>query len=104
MKADSTRSLVQSFKPNTLNYARVLAFNGAFNGPASNTIKIQTPEGKPGPVDSLDCYPMGSSALLLAWKPPQEINGVLKGKYYVQKSKLPRQIACIRCIKAIYLV
>ena len=86
MKADSTRSLVQSFKPNTINYARVLAFNGAYNGPSSNTVKFQTPEGKPGPVDSLDCYAMGSSALLLAWTPPQEINGVLTGYriYYQQ--------------------
>ena len=30
-------------------------------------------------IDSLDCYPMGSSALLLEWKPPQEINGILRG-------------------------
>ena len=79
MKSDTTQSLVQSFIPNSLNYARVLAFNGAFNGPASNTIKFQTPEGKPGPIDSLDCYAMGSSALLLEWKPPQEINGILIG-------------------------
>ncbi len=79
MKADVTNSVVQSFKPNSWNYARVLAFNGAYNGPASNTVKFKTPEGKPGPVDSLDCYPMGSSALLLAWKPPQEINGILTG-------------------------
>lgn len=86
MKANSDRSLVQSFKPNAWNFARVLAFNGAFNGPASNTIKFLTPEGKPGPVDSLDCYSMGSSALLLAWKPPQDINGVLTGyRIYYQE-------------------
>lgn len=72
--------------PNSLNYARVLAFNGAYNGPTSNTIKFRTPEGKPGPVDSLDCFPMGSSALLLAWKPPQEINGILTGyRIYYQE-------------------
>ena len=58
-----------------------MAFNGAGpvkgNGPASNTIRVDTPEGKPGPVDNLECFPMGSSALLLAWKMPEEINGVL---------------------------
>ncbi len=79
MKSDSTHSMVQSFKPYAINYARVLAFNGAYNGPPSNVISFQTPEGKPGPVDSLECFPMGSSALLLAWKAPQEVNGVLTG-------------------------
>ena len=53
MKSDTTSSLVQSFIPNSLNYARVLAFNGAFNGPASNTIKFHTPEGKPGPIGKI---------------------------------------------------
>ena len=86
MKTDSTHSLVQSFKPYAINYARVLAFNGAYNGPASNTIAFKTPEGKPGPVDSLECFPMGSSALLLAWKSPQEVNGILTGyRIYYQE-------------------
>ena len=61
MIPDATQSLVQSFKPYALNYARVLAFNGAYNGPPSNIITIRTPEGQPGPIDMLDCYPMGSS-------------------------------------------
>ena len=77
MKSDSTQSLVQSFKPHALNHARVLAFNGAYNGPPSNIITFRMPEGKPGPVDMLACYPMGSSALLLHWEMPQEINGKL---------------------------
>lgn len=86
MKSDSTYSLVQSFKPHAWNFARVLAFNGAYNGPPSNTIRFRTPEGKPGPVDSLECFPMGSSALLLAWKLPQETNGLLTGyRIYYQE-------------------
>ena len=86
MKSDSTRSLVQSFKPFATNYARVLAFNGAYNGPPSNVIRFETPEGKPGPVDMLECFPMGSSALLLAWKKPQEVNGILTGyRIYYQE-------------------
>lgn len=79
MRSDSTQSLVQSFKPFAKNFARVLAFNGAYNGPPSNVITFTTPEGKPGPVDMLECFPMGSSALILAWKMPQEVNGVLTG-------------------------
>lgn len=86
MKSDSSHSLVQSFKPFARNYARVLAFNGAYNGPPSNVISFATPQGKPGPVDSLECFPMGSSALLLAWKPPQELNGILTGyRIYYQE-------------------
>merc|ERR1711884_757879 len=86
MKSDSTNSLVQSFKPYAINYARVLAFNGAYNGPPSNTITFRTPEGKPGPVDMLECFPMGSSALLLAWKEPEEKNGQLTGyRIYYQE-------------------
>ena len=86
MKKDSTQSLVQAFKPFATNYARVLAFNGAYDGPPSNIVEIKTPEGKPGPVDMLECYPMGSSALLLAWKPPKEINGLLSGyRIYYQE-------------------
>ncbi len=78
MRGDSTnsleqQSLVQSFKPFARNFARVLAYNGAYNGPPSNVIEFVTPEGKPGPVDMLECFPMGSSALLLAWKRPQEV-------------------------------
>ena len=87
MRSDSTQSLVQSFKPWAKNFARVLAFNGAYNGPPSNTITFNTPEGQPGPIDLLDCYPMGSSALLLQWKPPQEVNGVLSG-YRIYYSKV----------------
>ena len=92
MKSSSTRSLVQSFKPYATNYAVVYAFNGAYNGPPSNQIVIRTPEGKPGPIDMLECFPMGSSALLLAWRKPEEVNGILKGYriYYqeVQGTKL----------------
>ena len=92
MRSDTSRSLVQSFKPYAINKAVVYAFNGAYNGPESKEIVFQTPEGKPGPVDELECFPMGSSALLLAWKKPEELNGKLIGYriYYqeVIKTKL----------------
>ena len=86
MRSDSTQSLVRSFKPFAVNHAQVLAFNGAYNGPPSNTIQIITPQGKPGPIDMLECHPMGSSALLLQWDQPQEVNGILDGYriYYAE--------------------
>uniref|UniRef100_A0A2P2I497 Neuroglian-like n=1 Tax=Hirondellea gigas TaxID=1518452 RepID=A0A2P2I497_9CRUS len=72
-------ALVQSFVPYTRNYARVLVFNGAHDGPSSNTIDFVTPEGAPGPVDSLEAIPMGSSGFFLIWKKPKKPNGVLTG-------------------------
>lgn len=33
----------------------------------------------PGTVQSLEAFPMGSSALLLDWKKPEQTNGVLTG-------------------------
>ena len=85
MKSDSTQALVQSFKPFATNYAEVYAFNGAYNGPASNRITIKTEEGKPGPVDQLECFPMGSSALLLAWEKTEEVKQQQKLKSHVVK-------------------
>ena len=87
MVPDTTQALVTSFKPYSKNHARILAFNGAYEGPPSNTITIVTPEGQPGPIDMLECFPMGSSALLLQWKAPAEANGVLTG-YRIYYSKV----------------
>ena len=37
-------------------------------------------------MDELECFPMGSSALLLAWKKPEEVNGQLRGyRIYYQE-------------------
>ncbi|XP_069981771.1 neuroglian isoform X2 [Penaeus vannamei] len=72
-------ALVTSFVPYTKNFVRVLVFNGAYDGPPSETISFSTPEGKPGPVDSLDAIPMGSSAFFLIWKKPKQPNGILTG-------------------------
>ena len=87
MVPDTTQALVTSFKPHSENFARILAFNGAYEGPPSNVIRFSTPEGLPGPIDMLECFPMGSSALLLQWKSPAEANGVLTG-YRIYYSKV----------------
>lgn len=72
-------ALVTSFVPFTKNFVRVLVFNGAYDGPPSESLGFVTPEGKPGPVDSLDAIPMGSSAFFLIWKKPKQPNGILTG-------------------------
>jgi neuronal cell adhesion molecule len=88
IKGDSTRALVTSFIPDSENFARILAFNGRYNGPPSNTIHFRTPEGTPGTVQTFDATPLGSSAFMLAWKKPLQPNGKLTGyKVYYEEVK-----------------
>lgn len=53
--------------------------NFRFNGPPSELVTFETPEGVPGTVMGLDAYPVGSTAMLLKWNKPIEINGILTG-------------------------
>lgn len=88
VKGDSNQALVTQFKPDSKNFARVLAYNGRFNGPPSAVIDFDTPEGVPSPVESLEAYPMGSSAFWLVWKKPLSPNGKLTGyKIYYEEVK-----------------
>ncbi|XP_062139817.1 neuroglian isoform X1 [Drosophila sulfurigaster albostrigata] len=81
-------ALVTQFKPDSKNYARVLAYNGRFNGPPSATIDFDTPEGVPSSVQSLEAYPLGSSAFWVTWKKPLHPNGKLTGyKIYYEVVK-----------------
>ena len=50
-----------------------------YNGPPSEQLQVITPEGFPGPVYDFDAVPMGSSALYLVWKPPENKNGEIIG-------------------------
>lgn len=50
-----------------------------YAGPPSETLSFDTPEGVPGTVLNLEAFPMGSSALFLAWTKPAEPNGILTG-------------------------
>ncbi|XP_075216738.1 neuroglian isoform X3 [Lycorma delicatula] len=88
VKGDATRALVTKFVPHSKNYARVLVYNSRYNGPPSETLGFDTPEGVPGTVQSLEAVPMGSSALFLIWKKPEQPNGILTGyKIYYQTVK-----------------
>jgi neuronal cell adhesion protein len=79
MKSNTSKALVDKFTPDSTNFARIMAFNDRFNGPPSNTIQFDTPEGVPSTVQSLQAYPMGSSAFWLTWKRPLLTNGKLRG-------------------------
>lgn len=56
-----------------------------YNGPPSETLSFDMPEGVPGPVSNVEATPMGSSAFYLTWKEPEQPNGRLTGyKIYYQ--------------------
>lgn len=75
----TTRALVVKFRPDSKNYAQVLAYNSRYNGPPSAVIDFQTPEGVPSTVQSLEAYPLGSSGFLMRWEKPRQPNGRLTG-------------------------
>ncbi|XP_034235912.1 neuroglian isoform X2 [Thrips palmi] len=88
VKGDIHRAMVTKFVAHSKNFARVLVHNDRFNGPPSDTLSFDTPEGVPGTVTSFEALPMGSSALYLIWKKPEHENGILTGyKIYYQVVK-----------------
>ncbi|XP_046388931.1 neuroglian isoform X2 [Ischnura elegans] len=88
IKGDSLRAVVNKFIPNTKNHARILVYNGRYNGPPSDMLSFDTPEGVPGTVQSFEAFHMGSSALYLVWKRPEQPNGHLTGyRIYYQVVK-----------------
>lgn len=40
-----TRAIINKLTPHSKNFARVLVYNSMYNGPASETIQFETPEG-----------------------------------------------------------
>ncbi|CAG0896608.1 unnamed protein product, partial [Cyprideis torosa] len=83
---DAVETVLNKFIPYSRNFAHVLVFNGAYNGPPSNEVSFRTPVGLPGPIDYMEAYAMGSSALYVMWKRPRQPNGPLTGyRIYYQK-------------------
>lgn len=85
-----SKSFLHIFTPNSINYARIFAFNDKFDGPPSDTIKFETPDDVPSKVQSFEAFPLGSSAFILKWDKPLKTNGKLLGYKitYVEKAKL----------------
>ncbi|XP_044013518.1 neuroglian isoform X1 [Aphidius gifuensis] len=76
---NTTKADIDKFVPFSKNWVRIMAYNGRYNGPTSELVSFNTPEGVPGTVLSLDASPMGSSAFYLRWTKPAELNGILTG-------------------------
>ncbi|XP_031336931.1 neuroglian isoform X2 [Photinus pyralis] len=79
VQGDATKALVNNFVPFSKNYAQVYVYNDKYNGPPSETLSFDMPEGVPGPISSLQAYQLGSSAFYLEWKKPEQPNGILRG-------------------------
>ncbi|KAH8032601.1 hypothetical protein HPB51_026054 [Rhipicephalus microplus] len=79
VSANVSTAMASLFRPFSRNVVQVLAYNGMYNGPPSDTLDFLTPEAVPGPVASFDGRPLGSRAAYLSWKPPLEPNGLIKG-------------------------
>lgn len=79
VQGGNSKALVTNFDPYTKNYAQVYVFNEKYNGPPSETLAFDTPEGKPGEMQDLEAIPLGSSAFLLKWEQPDKPNGKLTG-------------------------
>lgn len=74
-----SKALVQIFKPNSRNIAKIFVYNSMYMSDPSNEVVVNTPEGVPGPVSSFEGIAMGSNAIYLYWSPPDEPNGKIKG-------------------------
>ncbi|XP_047187027.1 neural cell adhesion molecule L1.1-like isoform X2 [Scophthalmus maximus] len=61
----------------------VTAFNSKGEGPHSQPHRFSTPEGAPGPPESLTFESPTEKSMILFWTPPVETNGILLG-YMVQ--------------------
>lgn len=79
VQGNDAKALVTNLVPFTKNYAQVYVYNGRYNGPASETLSFDTPEGVPGEMDYLEAIPLGSSAFMLKWEKPDRPNGILTG-------------------------
>ncbi|XP_066248839.1 neuroglian isoform X1 [Euwallacea similis] len=86
VQGGNAKALVNTFVPNSKNYAQVYVYNGKYNGPPSETLSFHTPEGVPGEMDVLEATPLGSSAFMLKWEKPDRPNGNLTGYniYYAE--------------------
>jgi hypothetical protein len=45
VKGEKTNTMVTKFIPHSRNFARVLVYNSRYNGPPSETLSFDTPEG-----------------------------------------------------------
>ncbi|KAM6106896.1 LOW QUALITY PROTEIN: neural cell adhesion molecule L1 [Phoenicopterus ruber ruber] len=76
---DASGVLLGGLRPWSRYRLQVVVFNGRGDGPPSDEIRFDTPEGVPGPPEELHIERVGETTLALEWKRPRHPNGVLTG-------------------------
>lgn len=74
-----THAIVPGLKPFSKYKLTVNVFNKKGNGPNSDPVTFNTPEGVPGQVHILTASNARTDSILLVWGPPLEANGLLSG-------------------------
>lgn len=74
-----THAMVPGLQPFSEYRLTVNVFNKKGNGPNSDPVTFNTPEGVPEQVPILTASNAQQDSILLVWGPPQETNGILAG-------------------------
>uniref|UniRef100_A0A4W6C3N5 Cell adhesion molecule L1-like b n=1 Tax=Lates calcarifer TaxID=8187 RepID=A0A4W6C3N5_LATCA len=72
-------AIVPGLEPFSKYTLTVSVFNKKGNGPRSDMVTFNTPEGVPGQVHMLSASNAQEDSILLGWAPPRETNGILTG-------------------------
>ncbi|GAA6228724.1 neural cell adhesion molecule L1-like protein isoform X5 [Lates japonicus] len=72
-------AIVPGLEPFSKYTLTVSVFNKKGNGPRSDMVTFNTPEGVPGQVHMLSASNAQEDSILLGWAPPREANGILTG-------------------------
>ena len=60
--------------------------NSLYESEPSTPVTVNTPEGRPGPIQKLRAIPQGPDQFKITWNPPKEPNGELHGyRLYYQE-------------------
>ncbi|XP_055305922.1 neuroglian-like isoform X2 [Sitodiplosis mosellana] len=75
----SFQTTLTKLRRSTLHYAHIFVENRLYAGPKSDILEFMTPLPDPSSVQSIEAHPLGSSAFLLKWTKPLQINEQLIG-------------------------
>lgn len=79
IKGDQSVGMVDILRPYSKIRLYTVVRNNKYSSEKSNEVIIETPEGRPGPVQKLRVIPVGSNSLELNWDLPLMPNGVIRG-------------------------
>lgn len=77
---------VVGLPPSSTVMIQVRVLTKYFVGPASDPVRVTTPEGVPGPPKSLSVAVIGATHFMMEWLPPDEPNGHIIGYHFSYQS------------------